>query len=232
MKLGIGSLVAVSVIAALTFCGCAKKSSQSQAGKKLTIAFCFQDLETEFWVAGYNAITSTLKAKGYTVIEKNAGQDANKQLEQVRDLITQKVDGIILIPQDGQSALTIIGECNKAGVPIGIFNRPPADSSNKSLVVVADNEKIADAAVEYMAQQAKLLNRKVTPLILVGDLGDPNAVYRKKGFYKMGCEYRAGQPHQCHAGQSKSRFHFHLIGFSLPSDQVGTLIDEQMGKKR
>ena len=61
------------------------------ADKKPTIAFCFQDLETEFWVAGHKAITETLRAQGIEVIEKNAHEDANKQLEQVQ-AVTIDVD--------------------------------------------------------------------------------------------------------------------------------------------
>lgn len=152
---------------------------------EITIAFCFQDLETEFWVAGHKAITETLRENGIKVIEKNANEDANRQLEQVKDVITQGVDGVILIPQDGESAVTIAKVCNEAGVPIGIFNRPPSDKSAKNLVVVADNEVIAEAAVEYMAQEAKKLGRKVYPAIMVGDLGDPNAVGRRQGFMNV-----------------------------------------------
>lgn len=152
---------------------------------QITIAFCFQDLETEFWVAGHKAITETLRAKGIKVIEKNANEDANRQLEQVKDSITQGVDGVIIIPQDGESAVTIAKVCNEAGVPIGVFNRPPSDKSAKNIVVVANNEVIAESAVEYMAQEAKRLGRKVTPAIMVGDLGDPNAVGRRQGFFNV-----------------------------------------------
>lgn len=164
----------------------AKTESKPEAkDKKVRIAFCFQDLETEFWVAGHKAITETLKAKGIDVIERNANEDANKQLEQVKDAIAQKVDGVIIIPQDGESAVTIAAECNKAGVPIGVFNRPPSNKNAKSLVIVANNEVIAEKTVEFMAEQAKKLGRKVTPLIMVGDLGDPNAVGRRKGFFNV-----------------------------------------------
>ncbi|PID86135.1 MAG: LacI family transcriptional regulator [Chloroflexi bacterium] len=151
----------------------------------LDVCFAFQDLETEFWVAGHLAITKTLGDLGVNVIEVNANQDANRQLEQVRDCIAQEVDGIIIIPQDGESAVTIVGEANAAGIPIGVFNRPPADDSNPALVIVADNETIAQQTVEYMAEEAQALGRKVTPLIMVGDLGDPNAVGRRQGFYNV-----------------------------------------------
>lgn len=156
--------------------------AQDTDGQK-TIAFCFQDLETEFWVAGHKAITETLSEAGIKVIEKNASEDANRQLEQVKVAIAQGVDGIIIIPQDGESAVTISKVANEAGIPIGVFNRPPSNDSADSIVVVANNEAIAEQAVEYMAQEAKKLGRKVTPAIMVGDLGDPNAVGRRKGFY-------------------------------------------------
>jgi inositol transport system substrate-binding protein len=155
------------------------------AGEQKTICFAFQDLETEFWVAGHKAIVETLNGLGVNVIERNANEDANKQLEQVKDCIAQGVDGIIIIPQDGESAVTIVGEANKAGIPIGVFNRPPANDSNPTLVIVANNEVITQQAVEHMAEEAKKLGRKVTPLIMVGDLGDPNAVGRRQGFYNV-----------------------------------------------
>jgi inositol transport system substrate-binding protein len=81
--------------------------------------------------------------------------------------------------------VTIIGEANRAGIPIGVFNRPPANKSNPALTIVADNEKIAEETVAYMAKAAKRLNRELTPLILVGDLGDHNAIERKQGFYNV-----------------------------------------------
>ncbi|MDI6451404.1 sugar ABC transporter substrate-binding protein [Anaerobaca lacustris] len=154
---------------------------------QLTICFAFQDLETEFWVAGHKAITETLRGKGIRVLERNANQDANRQLEQVRDAIAQDVDGIIIIPQDGESAVTIVGEANRAGIPIAVFNRPPSDRSKPALVVVADNEEIAEEAVTYMAKVArqKRRDRKWKPLIVVGDLGDRNAVARRQGFFNV-----------------------------------------------
>lgn len=153
-----------------------------------SICFAYQDLETEFWVAGHRAMTESLQEQGAEVIERNANEDANRQLEQVRDCIAQGVDGIIFIPQDGASAITIIGEANKAGVPIVAFNRPPnPDNPNDAIVVVADNVTISEQAVEHLAQQAQALglDRKVQPLIMVGALADTNAIGRREGFLNV-----------------------------------------------
>ena len=158
------------------------------AASAQTVCFAYQDLETEFWVAGHQAMTTSLQEQGVEVIERNANEDANRQLEQVRDCIAQGVDGIIIIPQDGASAITIIGEANEAGVPIAVFNRPPnPDNPNDAVVVVADNVTIAEQAVEHLAQQAQALelDRKVQPLIMVGALADTNAIGRREGFFNV-----------------------------------------------
>lgn len=172
-------LLAAAAFAALATAGGAGSAHAA------TICFAFQDLETEFWVAGHKAITTTLAEAGHTVIERNANEDANRQLEQVRDCIAQNVDGIILIPQDGDSAVTIVREAQDNDVPIAVFNRPPSDLS-RGIIVVADNATIAEQAVDHIIEEALAAapdGAKLQPLIIVGDLGDPNAVGRKNGFY-------------------------------------------------
>ncbi len=159
-------------------------ASLGTGAQAATICFAFQDLETEFWVAGHMAITTTLTEAGHTVIERNANEDANRQLEQVNDCIAQGVDGIIIIPQDGESAVTIVQTAQENDVPIAVFNRPPSDLS-RGIIVVADNAEIARQAVDHVAQKAmeQITDRPIQPLIIVGDLGDPNAVGRRDGFY-------------------------------------------------
>ena len=175
------ALTLTLLLLTLALAGCAEQTG----GDGPTICFSFHDLETEFWVASHRAITETLRGQGMTVIERNANEDVNKQLEQVRDCIAQGVDGILMIPNDGESANTIIREANRSGVPIALFNRGMTDRERQALVVVADNEEIAEATVAYMADQARKLGRPVTPLVMLGDLGDRNAVGRRQGFFNV-----------------------------------------------
>ncbi len=162
----------------------APNESMAAAAGGLDICFIHEDLETEFWLAGHKAMTETLRAQGDNVLERY-GPDANSQLELLKDCIAQGVDGIFVIPKDGSIALTLIEEANAADIPIGIFNRPPQGEDGAAIVVQADNRTIARDAVQYIADQAAATGEKVTPLILVGDLGDPNAVGRYEGFYDV-----------------------------------------------
>ena len=170
------------VAAALGF-GLLAAAPQAAEAKK--VCYAFQDLSTGFWVAGHKAIVTTLKANGVDVVELNGGKDANRQLEQIKDCIAQGADGIILTADDGDSETMLIALAQESDVPIATFNRPPSDLS-KGIIVVADNESVARQAVEAMAIEAetqfKETGKKLHPLILVGDLADPNAVKRREGF--------------------------------------------------
>jgi ABC-type sugar transport system substrate-binding protein len=157
----------------------------AQEGEAFDICFIHEDLETEFWLAGHKAMTETLRAQGHNVLERY-GPDANEQLELLNDCIAQEVDGIFVIPKDGSIALTLIEQANAADIPIGIFNRPPQSEDGAAIVVQADNRTIARDAVQYIYDVAKEMGKEsVTPLIMVGDLGDPNAVGRYEGFYDV-----------------------------------------------
>jgi ABC-type sugar transport system substrate-binding protein len=181
---GVIGLTMAGALALMSMPALAQDESPAAAAaiEPQTICFIHEDLETEFWLAGHKAMTETLRAQGHEVLERY-GPDANKQLELLKDCIAQGVDAVFVIPKDGSIALTLIEEANKADIPIGIFNRPPQSEDGAAIVVQADNRTIARDAVQYIADEAAKLGRKVTPLILVGDLGDPNAVGRYDGFY-------------------------------------------------
>ena len=163
-------------------CG-AFTAASAQEGS--TVCYAFQDLSTGFWVAGHGAIVKTLQDAGVEVVELNGGHDANRQLEQVKDCIAQGGDGIILTADDGDSGTVVVAEAQESDVPIATFNRPPSDMS-KGIIVVADNEAVARAAVDAMVAEAQkkfdATGAKLKPLILMGDLADPNAVQRRAGF--------------------------------------------------
>jgi len=183
-------LVSIAMIASLIVTGVVAQDTT-------TICFGFQDLETEFWVAGHRAITDTLRNEGVEVLEYNANEDPNRQLEQVRECIAQGVDGIIIIPQDGDSAVTIVNEAQAADIPIAVFNRPPNDQS-RGIVVVADNVSATEQAVEFIAQKAlrqfEVTGEPITPLILVGALQDTNAIGRRDGFFNVINRYNERYP--------------------------------------
>jgi ABC-type sugar transport system substrate-binding protein len=153
----------------------------AQSGSK-TIAVLFDGLYSEFWVAGIQIIKDEMKNRGFTVLEAISDKDDNKQFEQVRAMISRKVDGIIIVQTDSKAVIPAIRAANRANIPMVHFNRPPAESDAYSVAIQADNQKIARDAVLYSAKVAKDAGKKLKAAILIGNLGDPNAIQRRDGF--------------------------------------------------
>ncbi|WP_164866740.1 MULTISPECIES: sugar ABC transporter substrate-binding protein [Sinorhizobium] len=168
-----------------TLAGLAATSGMTLAvraqGKK-TIAVLFDGLYSEFWVAGIQIIRDDLKKRGFEIMEAISDQDDNKQFEQVRAAIARKVDGIIIVQTDSNAVIPAIKAANEAKIPMVHFNRPPAKTEAFSVAIQADNQKIARDAVTYACKVAKKSGQKHKAAILIGDLGDPNAIQRRDGF--------------------------------------------------
>ncbi len=164
---------------AFSFSGC---SESSNTNGKLTVGVAFETLQTEYWVAGFEAIKAELAKRDMQVLEAVADQDANRQLQQVKNFIARKVDGIILVPKDAKTCIPMIKAANEAGIPIVLFNRPADRSDAKSVAVVADNPKLTQETVSFMVEQARKSGKKHKALVVLGDLGDINAIGRRDGF--------------------------------------------------
>ncbi len=167
--------------------GCDKSAEKNSAAttpgaKNLTIGVAFETLQTEYWVAGFEAIKAELKKRDITMLEAVADSDASRQLQQVKNFITRGVDGIILVPKDAKTCIPMIRAANEAKIPIVLFNRPADKTDAQSTAVVADNRKLTRDTVAYMIEQARKTGTKHKAMVVLGDLGDINAIGRRDGF--------------------------------------------------
>lgn len=184
----LASVLAVAV--AITLMGCGKSDSggatssapPATGAKPLTVGVAFETLQTEYWVAGFEAIKAELKKRNITMLEAVADQDASRQLQQVKTFITRGVDGIIMVPKDAKTCIPMIRAANVANIPIVLFNRPADKSDAVSTAVVADNRTLTRDTVAYMIEQARKTGTKHKAMVVLGDLGDINAIGRRDGF--------------------------------------------------
>lgn len=156
---------------------------KAQQGK--TVALLFDSLVSPFWVSGLDIMREKAKANGWEVLEQISNFDDNKQFEQVKAMIGRKVDGILIIQTDSKAVIPAIRAANEAGIPMVHFNRPPAESDAYSVAIQADNRKIAAETVQFMVDEAKKAGKKRQAVIMIGDLGDVNAIQRRDGFFDV-----------------------------------------------
>jgi ABC-type sugar transport system substrate-binding protein len=182
---------AFAAAAALVFTACDKAppatapasgGGPSAGGQVKSIGVAFETLQTEGWVAAWDRIKEECRKHNVTMLEAVADGDANKQFEQVKNFIHRKVDGIIIAPKDSKTVIPMIKACNIAGIPCVLYNRPADATDARHTVIAPDNVAITKATVDYLISLAKKTGKRQKTMILIGDLGDINAIGRRDGF--------------------------------------------------
>jgi inositol transport system substrate-binding protein len=182
------ALFVVLVIMGLTSACARPGNSQegSTSDRDMVIAFLYQDLENEWWIASHRAITEILHEQGVEVIERNAHANINTQMAQAREVAALHVDGVLMIAQDGDSALEISRILNEADIPVAVFGLPPSSRRSDAIVALPEEYKNAERLMTYLTSLARerfeSSGERVNPLIIVGDMKDPNAVNRRDAF--------------------------------------------------
>jgi ABC-type sugar transport system substrate-binding protein len=157
--------------------------AKAQGGK--TVALLFDSLVSPFWVSGLEIMRTKAKDSGWTVLEAISNFDDSKQFEQVKSMISKKVDGILIIQTDANAVIPAIRAANEANIPMVHFNRPPAKNDGYSVAIQADNRQIMRDTVQFMVDEAKKLGGTYKACIMIGDLGDVNAIQRRDGFFDV-----------------------------------------------
>lgn len=162
--------------------GSASPEPSAAAAPAHTVGVVFETLQTEFWVAAFDHLKAEAARRNIRLLDAVADGDANRQLEQVKNFINRRVDGLIIVPKDGKTVIPMIKAANVAGIPVVLFNRPADATDAKHTAVVPDNFAITKATVEYLVAEARKTGKKQKAMILLGDLGDVNAIGRRDGF--------------------------------------------------
>ncbi|CRM41972.1 MULTISPECIES: sugar ABC transporter substrate-binding protein [Pseudomonas] len=128
------------------------------------------------------------KGDGVQLQFEDARADVVKQLSQVENFISQKVDAIIVNPVDTASTANIIKAATAAKIPLVFVNRRP-DSATLApgvAAVVSDDIEAGKLQMQYIAEK---LGGKGNVVILLGDLANNSTTNRTKGVKEVLTKY-------------------------------------------
>ena len=152
MKFFLSTLLIISTSLIITTCNQNKQTNQ----KTKTIGVSLLTRGHIFYRDLEEGLKSEADKNGYDLIITSAEWDLGKQISQVEDFISRKVDAIIVCPVDSKGIGSGIVEANKAGIPV--FTADIAAEEGKVVSHIAsDNVQGGKLAGEYLA---KLLNGK------------------------------------------------------------------------
>lgn len=182
------SLLAVMSIGTLFLTGCGgasignSNSNSSKVTKKskksIKVGVSLSTLSNPFFVNLKKGIDTEAAKAGTKVETLDAQNDSAKQNNQISDLITKKVDVIIVNPVDSDAIVTSVKKANNAGIPVIACDR--GSNGGKLLTTVAsDNVLAGKMAGQYLE---KLVGKNAKVAELEGTPGADAAVQRGKGF--------------------------------------------------
>ncbi len=155
-------MFAIAVLMAVLV-GCTGKSgnaptsgAQSQGAATKTIGVSIQDLQAQFYEAMQQGMKDEATKYGYAITFTDANRDQAKQVSQVEDFLSKRVDAIILTPVDSTAVGPAIVEANTANVPV--FTADIASTSSKGVVishVASDNVQGGRVAADLLCNGAR-----------------------------------------------------------------------------
>lgn len=128
------------------------------------------------WVRYREAFEDAAKKQHVTLFMQVADQNPAEQVSQVENLLSQKIDVLIIAPQDASAASSLVKEAHKAGIKVICIDRLIMNSK-VDMYVAFDNVKIGALQGEYLT--------KIVPngnyILLSGAPTDNNSKMLKKG---------------------------------------------------
>ncbi len=113
----------VVFVASLVGCGPAAPAPAASGSGKIKVGLSFSDYATERWPIEAAQMTQLLQAKGYEVITQEADHDVKLQSDQIDNMVSQGVKGLIVIAEDGSAAVTPVDKAVAAGVKVIAYDR-------------------------------------------------------------------------------------------------------------
>lgn len=147
------------------------------AGGPITIGASLAYLWHPVHAAMNDAAKKTAGELGVTIVSL-AANDTLGQASNLRDLIAQKVDGIILSPIDTDSLVPDIERAVSVGIPVVTVDRK-ANTDKVLAHVGADDVEGGRMAARFIIEK---LSNSGTVIELEGQEGSSPAIDRKKGF--------------------------------------------------
>jgi D-xylose transport system substrate-binding protein len=109
------------VIASMALVACG--GGNASTGGKTKIGLSFSDFATERWKNEEVLMRGLLEDKGYEVISAEANHDVKLQNDQIDNMVSQGVKGLIVVAEDGDAIVTSVDKAADAGVKVIAYDR-------------------------------------------------------------------------------------------------------------
>jgi ribose transport system substrate-binding protein len=193
---------AVLLCAAAALAGCSKSDNSSTSttsgqaasapasapvanasGGKTKVGFSVSTLNNAFFVGLKAGVEKGAKEQGFDLVQTNANGDAQQQVNDAINLLSQGVTALVLNPIDSKAIIPAVEKANSMNIPVFTLDRG-SDGGKVTSFVASDNVALGQTAAKWIADQLtkRYGSAKGNVVDLIGLVGTTAATDREKGF--------------------------------------------------
>lgn len=192
MKLNKYLLIPVLLAAVVTGCNqkqsapAQNQSSQPSQQKQITIGISYQNLQNEFIINIQDAVRAEAKKQNVNLIESDGQGNAENQISQVQNFITEGVDAIILNPYDKEGSAHAVDLAVQAHKPIVVVNAIVSNLQKANAYVGSEDAEAGKIAAQRIMD---VLHGKGNIVVIHGPNGHSAEVQRSEGIKEVLSKY-------------------------------------------
>jgi ribose transport system substrate-binding protein len=167
------------LVGALTSVAWASSASSTQQAAPIKVGVSLAGYSTDFWSSYVSFEKAAAKKYGVSLVGPiSSNGDAGKQATQIRTLISQRVNALIINPVDSAAIAPTLAYAASKHIPVVSVDVAPT-KGKVYMIVRADNILYGQKACNYIGTHTKGAGHVA---MLEGDLASINGLDRKNGF--------------------------------------------------
>jgi len=156
------------------------KEGANKADDPIKIGFSLGTLKEERWIKDRDILMAKVKELGAEIIVLNANNDDQDQLKQVKYLLEQDIDVLIIVPNDLKKAADAVELAKNQGVKVISYDRLVLNS-DVDVYLSFDNVQVGELMAKHVL--TKIVEGNI--LIVNGPESDHNTIMIKEGYDKI-----------------------------------------------
>lgn len=173
---------ALGLTIALSGCGL---SGEYEDSGEIVVGLAVANQQADFFNMVRIAAEQRADEAGVELVVNDAMGDANTQVSQIQNFITQDVDAIIYIPAGSAAAAVPVRDAREADIPVVTIDRNP-DGEPADSFIATDSVAAAEELGQWVAEQTDGTGRIGT---IQGQVGTTPEIDRDTGFLQGIDEY-------------------------------------------
>jgi putative multiple sugar transport system substrate-binding protein len=200
-KCFLSTFLVIAMMAAI-LAGCGSKQNTSQK----TIGLVMPDKVSQRWVGDAQNMEEQLEESGYDA-EVAFADDAQTQISQIEDFISQNVDCLVIAAVDSTALVDVEQKASEAGIPIIAYDRLLMDTDAVSYYATFDNKGVGSVIANYIKNSYNLdaaqeAGESYTIEFFMGSPDDNNSIYIYNGIMEVLQPYLDSGTLVCKSGKT------------------------------